>query len=132
MSETTGYEWGHAARLRARRDHLGLGQLEMAVRMGNAAGKPLSRRSYQRMESGEAAIHVSMWETIDKLDSMMLEDVRSLITHAERSTASEVTVMTRSDADGWSRTILARAMHETTSIDPKFSDDLLAAQEMTG
>jgi len=132
MDETrTGYDWGQTARLRARRDWLGLSAQEMAEQMSKAAGRPLSRRSYQRMESGENAIHESIWETIEQVEAAMITAVEALLSRVPEG-ATEHVVHVPDEASGWHRQVIARAAHVDPRIRPKTNDDILAEQEMTG
>lgn len=127
----TGYNWGQTARLRAKRDWLGFSVEEMAVQMSKAAGRPLSKRSYQRMESGENAIHESIWTTIEDVERSLGAAIAALLQRVPKD-ATEHIVHMPADATGWHRQVIARAMHRDPRIVPKTDDDILAEQEMTG
>lgn len=128
----TGYHWGQTARLRAKRDWLGLSVEEMAAMMSKIAGRPLSKRSYQRMESGENAIHESIWQTIAEMEATMEQAVTALLGRVPERHVTEYVVQSPDGATGWQRQVIARAMHRDPRIVPKTDDDILAEQEMTG
>lgn len=138
MSVNARYQWGYASRLRAHRDWLRVSKDEMAARMSAASGLPLSRRSYQRMESGEAAIHESIWETVaelvackDAFDREVDEQVARLLAEIPED-ASEFVIHIDDDAGLETREVVARAMHADGRVLPKSPEDELAEQEMTG
>lgn len=127
MNDTKTYEWGHAGRLRAYRDYLGLTVQEMAERLG------MARRSYQRMETGTAAVPVSLWDTIDGI----VEDFEKAVTRLVRTPdGNDATVIVElaEDASMWQRNVVARAMIAALpgQIDVKLPDDHTAEQEMDG
>ncbi|RVW04881.1 helix-turn-helix domain-containing protein [Rhodococcus spongiicola] len=123
MSEKT-YEWGRAGRLRAARDYLGLSTREMAEQIG------MSRNSYQRMETGAAAVPVSLWDNIYELHDEFDAAVRRLITATEQDGMNELTMPER--ATKWERAIVARAARQVgfVALDVQVPDDAVAREEM--
>lgn len=123
------YQWGKAGRLRAARDYLGLGTVDMATRLG------MARRSYQRMETGAAAIPESLWETVDGLIAEFDAQVRKFVNVATSSypAGMPVTATVNEDAPAWERNVVARAVYAVPIpglLDVKMPDDYKAEREM--
>lgn len=125
MSTDKVYEWGKAGRLRAARDYLGLSAAEMAEQLG------MSRNSYQRMESGSAAIPATLWDTVDTVHAEFDAQVRELVTAAEGNTLGLVTLP--ENAPKWQRAVVARAAYRVGygALDVRVPDDEDAREEMS-
>lgn len=139
MNENTesDYQWGLASKLRAHRDWLGLSTEEMTAAMSSVSGMPMSKRSYQRMERGDNAIHRSIWDTVGELTDRMKAEVQAVLEEVPEGAAAHVYRIPggarfTSDMSGWARAVAAHAVRADPRICPKTEDDVIAEQEMTG
>lgn len=114
------YEWGRSARLRASRDYLGVSTMEMAYRL------KMAQRSYQRMETGQAAIPASLWTTIGALHDQLDTEIASMVDAGKNG----FSVLVQRGDTGWNRTVLARALRTCPNIDLRLPDDITAEAEM--
>ena len=127
----TGYHWGQGARLRAKRNWLGISVEEMLGKMTTEVGRSPGFRSYQRMESGTDAIHESLWDSVKQVEAAMERDVEALIESVPADTSEHI-VQLPAGTSGWWKQVIARAVHADPRIVPKTEEDILAEQEMTG
>lgn len=126
----TGYHWGQGARLRAKRDWLGLSIEELLSKMASEVGRAPGLRSFQRMESGSDAIHEGLWDSIGRVEAAMEKDVEDLLQSAPED--QDLIVRMPPGTSGWRRQVVARASRVNPRIIPKTDGDILAEQEMTG
>lgn len=117
------YLWGASARVRAYRDYFGLGTYDMADTLG------MSRRSYLRIESGEAAVPPGFWNTLDALVTRFENEVMDLLSLRRDTDTGRALVAVSDDADQWRRTVIAHAMIRDPRLRPASRDDLTAEKE---
>jgi hypothetical protein len=119
----TQLEWGRSSELRCARDYLGLSLVEMAARLD------MSRRSYQRMETGVSAIPESLWRVIDSVIDDFDSDVAALVTMASlRPEREPLVVQAFPDDSRWDRAVRARARRQVV-FEVTSADDRAAQQE---
>lgn len=133
-TDAGGYEWGRTAKLRAYRDYMGLTTGEFAERLG------MSKRSYQRMETGETAIRPGLWDTVNEVLAEFKGLVQTLLDTAVQHAIgpdhpSGPTIPCEFDLDedssGWARAITAHAMIANPfTVLPMVQDDRDAIAEM--
>ncbi len=120
----TDYDWGRSAELRCARDYLGLSMSEMAEMVGRAhRSMPMTKRSYQRMESGAAAVPQSLWPVLSTLLDVFDRQVD------ETASRTSTVVMTSPADSGWDRAVRSRAWRRA-SFAVTSTEDIAAQEEL--
>jgi transcriptional regulator with XRE-family HTH domain len=107
------YTHGLGEAIRAHRQYMGITQTAMGRRFG------MSRRDYQRLESGRDACPPGLLARIEQLSDEFARDVEAVLDEAEREGGVTLAVVTDDDPENeWQRLVAGRAYVETSEDAP--------------